>query len=1136
MNFFSQKPAAFFAAALTFFAGSLFAGDATWDPTPASGDWNTTINWTQATIPNGPNDKATFGTSNITSVFLSAETEVDRITFAANASAYTITVPDTALALVISGVGITNNSGIAQNFVTQSTNTGFSEIEFQNGATAGQMTSFTISGLLHFRDTSTAAGATIINNATAIAPSGGGATVFFDHATAGSASITNNGGAISGGGGGDTVFTGSATAGSATITNNAATVSDAFNGGLTDFAGNSTAGTAQINNNGGTINGAFGGETQFNDTSSAGSAHINISGAGATGAGVAGRLLFFNSATAGGATISNGSSSVSGAEGGQVFFENQTTAGTASIENFNGISNGVTHFSNSASGGGSFITNDGGAANGELGGDTSFSDTATAGSASITNNSSQVISAGAGITEFNGTSNAGSASITNAAGIGNGGETHFHDTSSAGNATITNNGNTVVLVGAGGTRFTSSSSAGNATIISNGGAGAGASRGFTYFLDTSIANNATLIAHGGTSGGDGGIILIGNDATGGTARVEVFGNGELDISSHNPGNVTVGSIEGDGNIFLGDRNLSVGSNNMSTTFSGVIQNAGSLTKIGTGTLTLSHDNTFSGGFDIENGTVAVDSLFALGAGNVAVNGGLLRSVTGNETFVVQGNYVQNSGGALQIGIGRYGGLISSDTLEANGTASLSGTLQLVNVNNFTPASGERVTIITDNGGHTGVFDTVTSNFNGVLQPVVRYDEALDIYVQFQLGSFNIGGLTPNQKSVARNLDVAANDPAAANLIAFLELEPMGVLPHDYDLIAPEELASIYEIGFSQAMVQNNNLQRRMDDIRAGSNGFCANSFTPQVSGKDYTKESDGKVSLPDKSTRDVYTPSADNRWGVFVTGSGDFVTVSNDDLNARGYDITTGNFTVGADYRLGDHFAIGIDAGYSRSTADLVDDGRVDVDGGKIGAYATVFGKGLFCSKFYVDGGVGGGLNSYDTRRTGLQDVFVRGDTDGTEFNAMISYGSDWTFGCFNVGTWLTVQYTNVSIDEFTETGSLAPLEIQDQDENSFRATTGVHASYDIKAGHFLFRPEVRAAYQHEYCDDAYQVDSRLASGAGDVFRVRGPNIGRDAALVGTGMSVQWNNRLSTYVYYDGVLGRNNYDNNAVSGGFRIGF
>jgi outer membrane autotransporter protein len=154
----------------------------------------------------------------------------------------------------------------------------------------------------------------------------------------------------------------------------------------------------------------------------------------------------------------------------------------------------------------------------------------------------------------------------------------------------------------------------------------------------------------------------------------------------------------------------------------------------------------------------------------------------------------------------------------------------------------------------------------------------------------------------------------------------------------------------------------------------------------------------------------------------------------------------------------------------------------------------------------------------------------------MISYGSDWTFGCFNIGTWSSVQFTNVNIDEFTETGSLAPLVIEDQDENSFRTTTGVHASYDIKAGHVLIRPEVRAAYQHEYCDSAYQIDSQLASGAGGIFRVRGPRIGRDAALVDAGVNVQWNNRLATYVYYDGVLGRNNYDNNAVSGGLRIGF
>ena len=66
----------------------------------------------------------------------------------------------------------------------------------------------------------------------------------------------------------------------------------------------------------------------------------------------------------------------------------------------------------------------------------------------------------------------------------------------------------------------------------------------------------------------------------------VYGNGQLDISQ-TEADVTIGSLEGDGLVFLGVRKLTIGSNNGSTTFSGVIQGAGGVTKIGTGTLTLS---------------------------------------------------------------------------------------------------------------------------------------------------------------------------------------------------------------------------------------------------------------------------------------------------------------------------------------------------------------------------------------------------------------------------------------------------------------------------------------------------------------------------------------------------------------------
>jgi autotransporter-associated beta strand protein len=78
--------------------------------------------------------------------------------------------------------------------------------------------------------------------------------------------------------------------------------------------------------------------------------------------------------------------------------------------------------------------------------------------------------------------------------------------------------------------------------------------------------------------------------------------------------VTIGSIEGDGgNVFLGANNLTVGSNNLSTTFSGVIQDGGqnggtggSLTKIGTGTLILSGANTYTGDSTVNRGVLQVD--------------------------------------------------------------------------------------------------------------------------------------------------------------------------------------------------------------------------------------------------------------------------------------------------------------------------------------------------------------------------------------------------------------------------------------------------------------------------------------------------------------------------------------------------
>jgi hypothetical protein len=75
--------------------------------------------------------------------------------------------------------------------------------------------------------------------------------------------------------------------------------------------------------------------------------------------------------------------------------------------------------------------------------------------------------------------------------------------------------------------------------------------------------------------------------------------GIVDISSLSSGGITVGSIAGAGSYRLRAKTLTVGLNNLSTEVSGTIADGGiaggtggALTKVGTGTLTLSGANTF----------------------------------------------------------------------------------------------------------------------------------------------------------------------------------------------------------------------------------------------------------------------------------------------------------------------------------------------------------------------------------------------------------------------------------------------------------------------------------------------------------------------------------------------------------------
>src|SRR5439155_9900169 len=201
--------------------GAVFAGSATWNLNPTSNDWNTAANWTPPTVPNGPNDTATFDVSNVTDVLVSANTELAGIVFNAGANAFTITVSPSggSTSLTMDTVGITNNSVMIQSFVAAGAvdGTAFNgQILFTLAATAGSLTAFTtkggavssgLGGAVIFEYDSTAGNGTFTNDGAAVSGAEGGVTAFYHNSHGDNATLIANGGS-SGGAGGSIQFSG----------------------------------------------------------------------------------------------------------------------------------------------------------------------------------------------------------------------------------------------------------------------------------------------------------------------------------------------------------------------------------------------------------------------------------------------------------------------------------------------------------------------------------------------------------------------------------------------------------------------------------------------------------------------------------------------------------------------------------------------------------------------------------------------------------------------------------------------------------------------------------------------------------------------------------------------------------------
>jgi hypothetical protein len=168
--------------------------------------------------------------------------------------------------------------------------------------------------------------------------------------------------------------------------------------------------------------------------------------------------------------------------------------------------------------------------------------------------------------------------------------------------------------------------------------------------------------------------------------------------------------------------------------------------------------------------------------------------------------------------------------------------------------------------------------------------------------------------------------------------------------------------------------------------------------------------------------------------------------------------------------------------------------------------KGTTAALFVANGTIGGGIVNSGT-------IDAKG---GQTAAGILISGGTVSGGITNTGS-------------INATGNAA-------DGNSFATTLGARATTRISFGdQAVLVPELRLGWSHEFLDASQTLSASLVAVSGSTFSATGINFGRDAALIGAGLSLALSPDAKVFLDYDGKLSQR-LQEHSVSGGLKVRF
>ena len=603
--------------------------------------------------------------------------------------------------------------------------------------------------------------------------------------------------------------------------------------------------------------------------------------------------------------------------------------------------------------------------------------------------------------------------------------------------------------------------AGSVSAILGGSVGLNKTTSSTVTLSgTNTYTGATNVTAGTLKAGAANTLSAGSVTT-------VDGTGTLDLNNFaNRIEVLIGEVGS--KVLLDAATLTTGKDATNSTFAGVISETGNVIKQGTGSLTLSGANTYTGTTTVDAGTLVVDGsiasslLTSVNSGGTLAGSGTTGAVTINSGGILSPG---NSPGTLTSAAATYGG--GTYLWQINNATGVAGNTTGWDLHDITPGA---LTISATNSNQFTI-DITGLNAGNTSGTVVNFNKNLDYTWKIASAAGGVSGFSADKFNLATARFIDNNSITGTKSNGSFSIVNAGndlVLVYTHAVDNP----AINQGPVADAGTLNND--------RAILNNFTGVSIDRVEKVNTVLRGLAGS-----KSLKGARVSSCDA--GLWVKGFGSYLN-QNTRSGIVGYNAWNAGTALGVDHCFSDALILGVSGGYAYGNVNSVNNDTTVINSAQTSVYGGYQDK---MRPFFIDTALTFAYNWQVGRRNIIDGNTLLGKANanynGQQYGAYI--GGGYSFNLTDTVRFtplVSLQYNNLHLNGYTESGAGAlNLTLASQNYNQLQSGLGARITtiWDNQWGRVT--PEMHSKWLYDFFSDPFAVTSNF-NGGGAGFGTNG--------------------------------------------------